>query len=283
MSKTPVIDTMTTPQNQNELHINTTDGRIKLEVINDAVIRVVYTKRDQFSCRESLMMVPRLRRKVHWTTKDEETDLVLSTPSLQLVICKSTGSFTWLDNLGHLLVREPLYGGKMLEEIPVEVTVFDPFSKVKTVDSVDGARIQTEGGQKQLDRMAYSSKLKLIFSEGEAIYGLGQHEEGLLNYRGHQQILYQHNMKLAVPMFVSTLGYAILWDTYSLSVFHDDAHGSYFWSEMDDEMDFYFIYGPEFDQIISEYRTLTGQLPMLPKWAYGYVQSKERYVDSRRH
>ncbi|MDF1514776.1 MAG: glycoside hydrolase family 31 protein, partial [Anaerolineae bacterium] len=174
---------------------------------------------------------------------------------------------------------EPSHGGITLEEVPVEITVFDPEAQVETVESADGARIKTEGGQKRIDRTAYTSKLELVFSEGEAIYGLGQHEEGILNYRGHQQMLYQHNMKLAVPMIVSTRGYALLWDTYSLSVFHDDEHGSYFWSDIDDELDFTFIYGPEFDQIVAHYRTLTGQVPMLPKWAFGYVQSKERYID----
>ena len=37
------------------------------------------------------------------------------------------------------------------------------------------------------------------------------------------------------------------------------------------------MYGPEMDQIIHEYRSMTGHAPMLPKWAYGYFQSKDRY------
>ncbi len=59
--------------------------------------------------------------------------------------------------------------------------------------------------------------------------------------------------------------------------FHDDKYGSYIWTDTDDEMDFYFIYGPTFDNIIKGYRSLTGKVPMLPKWAFGYVQSQERY------
>ncbi len=50
------------------------------------------------------------------------------------------------------------------------------------------------------------------------------------------------------------------------------------WSDVDDELDYYFLYGPEFDQIVHEIRTLTGHSPMLPKWAFGYIQSKERYM-----
>ncbi len=60
--------------------------------------------------------------------------------------------------------------------------------------------------------------------------------------------------------------------------FHDDAFGSYLWTDVDEEMDYYVIYGPEFDQIIAGIRHLTGEAPMLPKWSYGYVQSKERYI-----
>src|SRR5262249_29486952 len=128
-----------------------------------------------------------------------------------------------------------------------------------------------------VDRTAWSTKLELVFSPDEAIYGLGQHEEGILNYRGHCQYLYQQNMEKAMPVLVSTRGYGILWDTTSLAVFHDDAYGSYFWTDVDDEMDFYFVAGPEFDQIVSSLRKLTGKATMFPRWAYGYIQSKERY------
>ena len=278
MAKTPVTQWSKDDRN-NVLHVTTTTGQLKLEVINERVIRVVYTQRDKFSDRASLMMLPREPGDVAWSVAEDEEALTLATSQIRLVIQKATGAFTWLDHTGAVLLREPAGGGKTLEEVPVEVTVFAADAEAKTVASVDGGRTTTEASHKVVDRTAYTSKLELEFSPGEALYGLGQHEEGILNYRGHSQTLYQHNMKLAVPMLVSTQGYALLWDTYSLSVFHDDEHGSYFWSDIDAEMDFYFIYGPEFDQIVAEYRALTGQAPMLPKWAFGYVQSKERYVD----
>ena len=43
-------------------------------------------------------------------------------------------------------------------------------------------------------------------------------------------------------------------------------------------IDYYFLYGPEIDTVLHEYRTMTGHAPMLPKWAYGFFQSKDRYV-----
>src|SRR6185369_9244589 len=80
-----------------------------------------------------------------------------------------------------------------------------------------------------------------------------------------------------VPILLSSRGYGIVLDNYSYMTFHDDAFGSYLWADIGDELDFYFIYGPEFDQIVNGIRTLTGITPMLPRWAFGYIQSKERY------
>ena len=49
------------------------------------------------------------------------------------------------------------------------------------------------------------------------------------------------------------------------------------WNEMSRDMDYYFIAGNDIDQVISGYRTLTGKAPILPKWALGFWQSRERY------
>ena len=49
------------------------------------------------------------------------------------------------------------------------------------------------------------------------------------------------------------------------------------WSEMSKQLDYYFIAGDDIDEVISGYRTLTGKSPIMPKWAMGYWQSRERY------
>ena len=49
------------------------------------------------------------------------------------------------------------------------------------------------------------------------------------------------------------------------------------WSEMQKQEDYYFIAGDSMDEIISGYRTLTGKAQIMPKWAMGYWQSRERY------
>ena len=61
--------------------------------------------------------------------------------------------------------------------------------------------------------------------------------------------------------------------------FHDDA-GAYWWADTVDELDYYFIHGGTFDGVTRRYHELTGKAPLLPKWAFGFVQSKERYVNA---
>ena len=50
-----------------------------------------------------------------------------------------------------------------------------------------------------------------------------------------------------------------------------------FRSEVGQAVDYYFFYGPELNRVISDYRQLTGEAPLFPKWAYGYWQCRERY------
>jgi len=50
-----------------------------------------------------------------------------------------------------------------------------------------------------------------------------------------------------------------------------------FCSEAGKQIDYYFIYGENMDSVISGYRLLTGKAPIVPKWALGFWQSRERY------
>lgn len=57
----------------------------------------------------------------------------------------------------------------------------------------------------------------------------------------------------------------------------DEKNNQVWWSEMNKKLDYYFIYGDDADEIIKGYRTLTGKSQIMPKWAMGYWQSRERY------
>lgn len=259
------------------LLLKTSKGKIRLQPIAQNIIRISYTLDEYFSARESLMIVPQKQEYIDWDIKQEEGSIKLLTREIQLSVDMDTGAFTYFNANGNAITSEPKHDGKTLIPVDVVKSVFEETSEIKTGLGVDGIRVKVDNFKQGVDRRAYHTKLKFEWAENEAIYGLGSHEEGVMNLRGTHQYLYQQNMKAVVPVLVSTKGYGILIDSYSLMTFHDDMHGSYIWTDIDDEMDYYFIYGPAFDRIISGYRKLTGKAPMLPRWAYGYVQSKERY------
>jgi len=107
---------------------------------------------------------------------------------------------------------------------------------------------------------------------------LGQHQAGVWNYRGESVDISQENSNISVPLMLSSKGYGIFWNNTSRSRFNNRfANYLYISSEVADVIDYYFLYGPEFDKIIAGYRDLTGQVPMFGKWAYGFWQCKNRY------
>lgn len=148
----------------------------------------------------------------------------------------------------------------------------------------------TKSGAKILQEQARSFSRKTVGGESvwqvrqtfelhpdEALYGLGQYQEGIMNYRGKKAKLVQANMEIVNPFLLSTRPYGILWDNYSKTLFEDNDKGASFWSEVADAIDYYFIYGNDMHEVVAGYHQLTGKVPMFPKSAFGYWQSKERY------
>jgi alpha-D-xyloside xylohydrolase len=257
--------------------IETAEGLIKLTPYSAEIVRVRYTLERTFSAQASLMIVSQAPAPVDFRVRETEHSLSVTTAALSIQINKQTAALTYLDSSGAILTKEPDKGGKTLAPIDVVTSVFDQAAVAQTEQGADGLRAHGTNETRVVDRQAYHTKLEFEWAEDEALYGLGSHEEGMLNLRGQHQYLYQQNMKAVVPILVSTRGYGIVLDSYSLMTFHDDAFGSYLWTDVDDDLDYYFIYGPSFDQIVGGIRSLTGQAPMLPRWAFGYLQSKERY------
>ena len=260
------------------LLLRTEDGLMRIEPYSPSVVRVVYTLETGFRNAPSLIVLPGCKEPAEWDVSETDRDIVFSTQALSVSVNRATGAFAYRDSSGKLLAREPDRGGKTLDRIDVVKTVFIASEKVETVIGIDGLQAEARESKRVVDRQAYHTKLEFVWDEKEALYGLGSHEEGMMNLRGGRQYLYQENLKASVPVLVSTNGYGILVDSCSLMTFHDDAFGSYLWCDVEDEMDYCFIHGPEFDDIIRSCRKLTGQAPLLPRWAFGYVQSKERYV-----
>lgn len=114
-------------------------------------------------------------------------------------------------------------------------------------------------------------------SSDEALYGLGQYQNGLMNWRGHEATLIHGNVSVAVPFLLSTDGWGMLWDNPSHTEFQDGPDGMRLWSEVADGIDYAICVGPDADAVIAGYRLLTGTAPLFPRAFYGFIQCKERY------
>ena len=102
------------------------------------------------------------------------------------------------------------------------------------------------------EKTYHSEIFSNLWDSTEAFYGLGQHQAGVWNYHGEAVDLSQDNTNISVPMFLSSNGYGIFWNNTSRSRFNNRfLHALYLSSEVADTVDYYFLYGPEFDKIIS--------------------------------
>lgn len=128
------------------------------------------------------------------------------------------------------------------------------------------------------EKAAFTVQQTFTLTPEEGVYGLGDTQSGYMNHRGRTVKLVQSNTEAVTPMLVSTAGYGIFWDNYSKTIFTDTRETTSLWSEVADNVDYYFFYGPSIDEVIGRYRALTGQAPMYGRWAYGYWQSKEHYA-----
>ena len=119
--------------------------------------------------------------------------------------------------------------------------------------------------------------------EGEHYYGLGQHQQGFLDLRDHRIDCWHNYTDLGgetvcVPFMVSSRGYGLIWDNPSKTTIDLGVNLQNVWSsEVGDRISFFVIAGDNTDEIYGGYRQLTGITHMLPKAAYGYIQSKAIY------
>ncbi|MBR3687896.1 MAG: DUF4968 domain-containing protein, partial [Lentisphaeria bacterium] len=128
------------------------------------------------------------------------------------------------------------------------------------------------------DAPTYEVKQTFTLQPNEAIYGLGQAIRPFLNYRGKEILIVQANIPAYSNVLTSSNDYGILWDICSQSIFKDDRNGMSIWSESAPAgVDYYLMTGKNLDEVITQYRELTGDAPMFPRQAYGFFMSKERY------
>lgn len=124
---------------------------------------------------------------------------------------------------------------------------------------------------------AYSIELSFIIGKDDILSGLGQYEDGILDYRNRTEYLYESNMRIAIPFLVTTGHYAVLIDSQSCLVFTSRDEKITFSIDSGHGLSYYVFLGNNIEDLTRCYHRITGAPSMLPRWAFGYIQSRERY------
>ncbi len=172
-------------------------------------------------------------------------------------------------------------GGTVYCSSALTVTVEHATGRVAIADSA-GRLLLAETGHDLTpivagpDTMLLRVRQAWALAPDEAVYGIGMLQNGRLNQRGEHRLMMQSNLDDYANVFVSSRGYGIFWDCYSPTEL-DLRDSLVLTSQAADGVDYYFVYGRTPDGIIARLRHLTGHAPMLPRWTYGFLQSRERY------
>ncbi|HET6996093.1 MAG TPA: PA14 domain-containing protein, partial [Chitinophagaceae bacterium] len=161
---------------------------VKLQVIADNIIRVTASAEKIFPQAKSLAVINTGAATPEWQLQqgDFKNAVVLKTKRIVAVINLETGRIVYGDPAKGMILAEQ-DGGRKLQPTILE-------------------------GEK-----TYSIYQGFQTTSDDAWYGLGQHQDGLMNYKGYQVFLFQNNTEVAVPFLISRKNYGILWDNNSLT------------------------------------------------------------------
>jgi alpha-D-xyloside xylohydrolase len=221
-------------------------GVLEVHVCTDSIVRILYSPGSKVSAPANPAVVKVSWPPARWNLDSGAEVITLTTSHLKVTVLRKDASVTFSDLQGKALFQQ------------TEVTMTPV----------------TVSGEKTYHAELYSK----LWGSYESFYGLGQHQAGVWNYRGEAVDISQDNTNISIPFFLSSNGYGIFWNNPSRSRFNNRFLSAlYLSSEVADSIDYYFFYGPEFDQLIAGYRELTGAVPLFGKWAYGFWQCKNKY------
>jgi len=252
LGEIPPLPSVVVTRTDDGLMANIGDETLRVSVCNVSVIHVTATPKSPESIRHDQPWILDPKQScpgAQFQFSQSDDTAILTTATLKVELSLKRGNLKY-SNIG---------GQDLLHESDAVPRTYEP------------AQVNGENVYHVADRFAPDAT--------EGFYGLGQHQSGMFNYRGSTVELGQNNTDVAIPVLVSSKGYALLWNTASFTYADNRFPLAFQFSSLAaNSVDYYLIYGPEMDQIIHEYRSLTGHTPMLPKWAYGFFQSKDRYI-----
>ncbi len=244
------------------------DGaRLKLQVCSENSIRVVHTAKATIPSPKGYVVGRETFTPGTWDATDNGAGIVVTTPKITATVNKTTGLVAFATAAG-----VPICSETQRALTPV-----------------------TKSGE-----AGFAGTLNFSSPDQEAVYGLGNlsmatpgwgatgeaywesfppDRTGAINIRNVTVDLHQSNWYDVVPFFMTTSGYGVLLNFSCHAVKTPPLNFTADFLTRD-AWDYFFVYGPEFDTVVAGYREVTGPAPMLPKWAFGFWQCKNRYMSA---
>jgi alpha-D-xyloside xylohydrolase len=160
---------------------------IKLQVINDNILRITASPQKEFPGIKSLIISYTNAALTQWDLGSDNSNntVTLKTKLISAVADLKTGRIVFYN--------------------------------------AEGKKILAEQNRRKLEPVIFEGERTYTIYQGfetladDAWYGLGQHQDGLMNYKGYQVFLFQNNTEVAVPFLISKKNYGILWDNNSIT------------------------------------------------------------------
>lgn len=235
-------------ETENGIKTSINDKKIDVEVqwFTPNSLRILKTPLGKTVEKKSLSVIAKPNKSEVRIATSDNNRIVMKSPVLTVTLNTENGIITYAKTDGSILLKENENS--------------KPFTPMKDAD-----------------RDTYTVYQGFITDKEEGLYGLGQLQNGQMMQRNMSKLLIQGNIEDVSPIFQSTKGYGVFWDNYSATTYTDNENETSFSSEVGDCIDYYFMYGGSADGVIAQVRALTGEVPMMPLWSYGFMQSKERY------
>jgi len=222
------------------------DWTTQVTFYTPSIVRIYKTGPDNPDKKQSLSVVMQPEQVKNTVTVQNGAIIYKSS---ELTVKVSDNDVTFMDKKGNVLLAENGYGhGNVAMTRP------------------DYADIPVDQG--------------FSLDADEPLYGLGILQDGRMEKSGTYRRMIQGNTDDYCNIIQSIKGYGLFWDNYSPTTFGIEEGKFFFTSENAGGIDYYFIYGGDADGVIAGIRQLTGTVPMLPLWSYGFMQSRERYKSS---
>jgi alpha-D-xyloside xylohydrolase len=229
--------------------IHLTNGTLRITACEGEIVHITYIPGSTIPDLNSPVLSSSACSPATFSVHDSVADIKIIATGLDIAVSKNSGAVRFSDAQGNPTLSE--------SDWPF------PRSVISTV---------TDG------QSAKQASVWFALTPEERLYGLGQHQSGILNQRNLELKLSQDNTNISIPFFMSSKGYGVLWNTASVTDWNNRFRPVLAIQSNDaDAVDYYYVAGPSFDKIIAGYRRLTGAAPLFPRWAYGYWQSKLWY------